>query len=190
VDEMSIPMVVAGCLLISVGMTALNVFTWRVFRAGARWALGLVVAVGLLFTFQALGVAHVLAQAPDAARPDQVTHHWSTLQIALSAVSLAWSGLESLAYHRRLHRRLALGLGDPVVANRVLLWAVYALSATGVIAVQAFYHLALGNSLGHPVPLLAAALGGSLSSAAIYLAFLPPAAYLRLVQARAAAPAH
>jgi hypothetical protein len=107
--------------------------------------------------------------------------------IQLAVVLVVGTRLLLLArrYHRQLRRRLALGMADPLVANRVLLWAIYALSATFVVAVQAFYHLTLGNTLGHPVPLLASALGGSLSSVAVYLAFLPPASYLRLVQARA-----
>jgi hypothetical protein len=78
-------------------------------------------------------------------------------------------------------------MADPVVVNRVLLWAVYALSATGVIAVQAVYHLAFGNTLGSPVAMLASVLGGLVSTAAVTLAFLPPAAYLRRIEGRAAA---
>ena len=39
-----------------------------------------------------------------------------------------WTSVESLTWWRRMHRRVALGLADPVVANRFFLWGVLGLN--------------------------------------------------------------
>ncbi len=40
-------------------------------------------------------------------------------------VPTAWACYESLRYYRSMHRRQTLGLADPIVANRFLLWSIW-----------------------------------------------------------------
>lgn len=176
-----------GCLAVAAGMTFLYVFTWRVFRRDSAGARACVVAAAALLSLQALGTVGAVLRAPAEASPYAVTRHWSALQLAVVGIGLAWTGLESLRYHRVLRRRLALGLVDPVVANRVLLWAIFGLSTTAIVAVNAVIHFGGVASLEHPASQLATALGGLVAGGAMYLAFLPPVAYRRWVERRARA---
>ena len=98
----------------------------------------------------------------------------------------AWSGAESFARYARLRRQLALGLADPVVADRILLWAIAGFATVVLCAAIAACMLAGLAPLAHPLPLAAIAATALCSSLCWTLAFLPPAAYLARVRARRA----
>jgi hypothetical protein len=117
-----------------------------------------------------------------------VTAAWATVQHLMVGLCLAWTGLESLLFYRQMRRRLALGLADPVVTNRFLLWAVFGVTTTAILVVNAGYHLAGVNTLNDPVCRLVTTLGAFVASSAMYLAFVPPAFYVRLLE-RGALPA-
>jgi hypothetical protein len=184
VADVNVWLLGAGCLAVSCGMVFLYVFTWKVFRPRAGWAAVGVGGATLVFLTQAIGTVAAVAMAGPDASPYEVTRHWSAVQILATGLGLAWTGAESLHYHRVLRRRLALGLADPVVTNRFLLWGVFGLATTGIIAVNAVIHFGGSASLEHPASQLVTAFGGLAAGAAMYLAFLPPAAYLRFVERR------
>jgi hypothetical protein len=48
-----------------------------------------------------------------------------------------WASFEPLRFRRLMLRRVKLGMGDPLVANRLLLWGI----GTGAIAAVAAIHL-------------------------------------------------
>lgn len=169
-------------------LVCLVFFTWRVFRgdstAGRRVALALVVAN------LATGGAVLLGGSP-------VPIGGVGLAVILTrSVSLLWLFLESAGHALRMRRRVRLGLGDPVVANRFLLWSIW----TGALACIPLFVLSL-RALGvlvEPVPgeplpvslrwiLLVLAAGGGAALGAGWLAFFPPASYQRWIVARAAA---
>lgn len=92
-------------------------------------------------------------------------------------------------HHRMARRRVALGLADRVVANRFLLWGLFGLTATGINVASL-----IGNALGvdpsrSPSVIVPMGVLGFGASAAMYLAFVPPAWYLVLVRGRPA-PQH
>jgi hypothetical protein len=156
------------------GQTGIAIFNWRVFRAGESAPAVLAVAVAAGMT--ALWLAQALGSGWGAfARTQQGP--WA-LQQWCSIVTMGWGGLESILYYAKLRKRLVLGLADPVVANRFLLWGVFGLMATGIN-----FTSALGNALGidpSRAPLVLVPLGflGAIACAAMYLAFFPPAWYL------------
>jgi hypothetical protein len=78
-----------------------------------------------------------------------------------------------------LRRRLALGLTDAIVTNRFLLWGLTGASAGVALVILTLLRLADINYMSAPVALFTAAVCGLLASVFLYLAFLPPAAYLR-----------
>jgi hypothetical protein len=184
VADVSVAAFGVGSLLVGAGMTFLYVFTWRVFRPGEAWAAGLTAVASLAFVAQAVGMTHALATAGADARPHDVTAAWATFQHVMVGLCLAWTGLESLLFHRQMRRRLALGLADPVLTNRFLLWAVFGVTTTAVLVVNAVYHLAGISTLNNPVCQLVTILGALVASGAMSLAFIPPAAYLRLIERR------
>ena len=103
------------------------------------------------------------------------------------AASFLWTAVEGLVHHRSALRRLALGLADPVVANRFLLWGLFGLMATGINVTSA-----LGNLLGldptrSPVVLFPMGVLGGFASIAMSLAFFPPAWYVGWLRGNAKA---
>jgi hypothetical protein len=123
--------------------------------------------------------------------------HLSTGEVALAAerarggtaamltalgAGYAWTAWEGLRYHRMLRRRMKLGLAEPTVANRFLLWAFAGIVATVWNTVSAYYLMRGANIGAHPVPLLATSLGGLLSAFLQVLIFMPPARYVRWIE--------
>jgi len=95
---------------------------------------------------------------------------------------MAWSGFR---YHARLRRKMRLGLADPVVANRILLWN---LAASGVtlqcIVALAFPYLNMVFDAKAVVPAVYGTLG-VIVALCITQAFYPSQAYLRKIRERA-----
>lgn len=176
-----------GMATTAAGVALMYEFTRRTFRPGDAWALGLVIVAALASSIEAAGLMTATA---GAARVDDIlprARPW-TIAICLTlAGSFAWTTVEGTLCYRRLKKRTALGLADPVVTNRVWLWA-----ASGVAVTIPLVEIALLASRGRmvlldPVALFATALSGVAASSFWYLAFLPPQAYTRWIQQRAAA---
>ena len=99
-------------------------------------------------------------------------------------LSFLWTALESLTYHRMLRRRLALGLADPVVVNRFLLWALSGLALVALCGGIGASILAGYAPLRDGPPLLCIGGASVVASVTWYLAFLPPAGYVRFLRRR------
>jgi hypothetical protein len=99
---------------------------------------------------------------------------------------LLWGSGEALAYWRRMKRRSLLGLADPAVTNRFLLWGIGA-GAAGVgsaIGVIAGMVIGQGNS-EIPWVVMSSSIHGLVAAIALSLAFVPPPSYLRWVRRNA-----
>jgi hypothetical protein len=183
----NVPLWVASELTTQVGLVLLYLFTQQVFRPGTAWAKAIVAAAGAVMLTGLAGAAHALAAA-DASVPSVVAvRGWLLTCMAGYAGCFAWSTAEALHQHRMALRRLALGLVDPVVANRFLLWGIYGLGASGIMLANV-----VGTILGVDIstsPIVGVPSGALalVASGAVYLAFLPPGRYLRFVRARAGA---
>ena len=111
---------IAGEILMRTGIALLGVFLWRVFRPESKAALaGAVACAALMFATLAWDLA---AQARwwlyDAACA-------SAYAAPLAfAVPFVWSAIETALEWRRSRRRVALGLADRQVSQRLLLWCV------------------------------------------------------------------
>jgi hypothetical protein len=170
-----------ACMVL--GTVGIAVFNWRVFRPGRRWAAQLVLALGAAlvasFTWQALTPGFVAAAENQGAG-------LRALEV-LAGVSLAWASIESTSYAAKLRRRVAVGLADPLLADRVRLWTVaivsaQLLNAASVAAAALGTDIATwryGGALIGPLGLVAAL--------SMWLAFLPPQRYRTFVAARAKA---
>jgi hypothetical protein len=175
---------IAAHVCMVAGAFSMAVFNWRVFRADARWARDLTFAAALLLValFAAQGLAP--GYAAGALRGDGAALVLINLVVAANS---CWSMLESLAYRRKLARRRRIGLGDPLVEDRLRLWAV-AMAGAATISLWTTLLHALGVD---PAASAAGALVigpfGLVSAAAVALAFFPPAGYRRRVLARSAA---
>lgn len=169
-------------VLMGVGTLAIGIFTWRVFRPAERWAFWVVLAAALSM-LTCLGL-----QLLDPGLAAAAFHNRGLgfrLFLLHSGLLTGWAAYESL----RAWSRLRLGLADAVVSERVLLWGIASLASAIVGATSTiagfrginFAATAFGAAVTAPL--------GLLSAGSMWLAFLPPTAYLRQVRARAPAAA-
>ncbi len=159
---------------------AMLVFTWRVFRPAEGWAravcFGVIAITTAAFVWQTVGPGWGPFCATERGP-------WATYEVT-QLFALAWAGTESLLYRHKLVKRLQLGLGDPIIANRLLLWAIAEFSAftiAGTISLLRIAGVPLSNEL---IGVLIGPFGVTLS-VSTWFAFLPPSRYTRWIAVRA-----
>jgi hypothetical protein len=173
---------------IEAAVLGLALFVWRVFRPASSAARAFVGAVAVVSGALTLW----LVATPHAAQES------SGLALALNAsraVPVLWAFVECTRYARLMRRRLALGLADPLVTNRFVLWSVWT-GALGFAALALFavrgraFWLSLQGvdprlAMPAAIPVTAAVVGLAVASAgvAVWLAFFPPAPYRRWLAA-------
>jgi hypothetical protein len=172
----------AGVTAISLGALAIGVFSYRVFHPGSRLSAA---ALGALSLWLALGVAgswslHVARETEGAGA---WLGRWGPNLGILAAYG--WASFEPLRFAARMRRRMRLGFGDALVANRMQLWG----AGTAAIAGVALLHL-VAQLRGHyelPASLIGVASSLVLVTAVTeWLAFFPPRAWLRRFAAKQA----
>jgi hypothetical protein len=179
----------------AVGAAGVYIFTWRTFRAQQPWA-GVVVGVG--FSALALGFALEALHEHFALVVIPGLGHW--LGWAGRTLPMLWVSVESFRYYTLLRRRLRLGLADPVLTNRFLLWAIWAaavfLNLSADLVARVAYVVASGTSSGEVVaeiaaPIVTAAISitmvlGAISAVTLFLTFFAAESYRRWLEARSA----
>jgi hypothetical protein len=108
----------SGEWLMRAGMVLFCVFVWRTFRP--EGLLGAIAAGGCAALLIGALIFDLLSQ-PSWAHYDYGLPSAALNQLSM-ALPFAWSCLESAALWGRARRRLALGLADPAVVRRYLLW--------------------------------------------------------------------
>jgi hypothetical protein len=175
-----------GQIAYAVSCSVSVLFTWQCFRPDEAWARWLARVSIVIAVFAAsVGAARALGFA--AAPELREMSHWA-FQL-LGFVGLAghvWTGLEALRYYGQMRKRSKLGLADPVVTNRFLLWAL--VSCFGIVAsgVPLAVGLLGGDSFNDVPTRLLGAAATIAGSVCLQLAFLPPSGYLRWLTARGA----
>jgi hypothetical protein len=168
-----------------VSLVALSLFTWQVFGAESRWRQALVagLAVTALICTGLFIRASWLRLTANASVPLYgqlgMTPHY--------ILTFGWMSVESLRYYARMRRRQALGLADPVVANRFLVWGAGEGMATFVVVALLVVTVVQGGMLASdPIVSACVTLAGLVNALVWWLTFIPPKAYLRWVQGSAA----
>jgi hypothetical protein len=159
---------------------AMVIFTWRVFRPGDGWARAICIGTTALTTF---GYLWQTFGPGWAAFCRTERGPWSVSEVTQLCV-LAWAGTESFLYHRKLVKRMQVGLGDAITANRLLLWAIAEYSAftiSGTVSLLRVVGVPMTNVL---IGIVIGPLGVTLA-VAVWLAFLPPSRYTRWIAVRA-----
>jgi len=169
-----------GKLFGMVGLMCSILFIAWVFRRRERWAIvpaAAVIATALV-AFTGLAAAGTFSSGVSAAP-------WFWIEFTARLASPCWLGLEAGRYYLRMKRRTRLGLADPVVTNRFLLWT-FAAFFSFLILTTSISPVLLGRT--HPVAVAALVVFGfcgAAASACYWLAFFPPEAYRRHLRARA-----
>ena len=167
-----------GALFVLVGVVANTAFIWLLFRRDVAWARLLLAGVTLI------GVGLFAAESLGGSWATGSVYFWPWIPSTIT-LSMGWGFVECARYHGMLRRRLRLDLADPVVTDRFRLYAAATLLGLTANAVGwIFWWLGLEmitDPLGAPL------LGvlGTGSAVFMWLAFLPPRAYLARVRARA-----
>jgi hypothetical protein len=114
------PLFFAGRVLTNVGTIFFANFVWIAFRNRARWAKYLVFAIAI---GSFAGVAGSIAAGDwEGVRP--LSNPWWWLDWAASAAAFCWVGVEGFIEYPKARRRVQLGLCDPLVCNRFLIWGI------------------------------------------------------------------
>ena len=175
------------------GMGCLYVFTWLTFRRDDAWARVLVGTVAVVMVAGYVGIAmsgdFTLSLVPGAA-------YWITWAARTSV--FLWLLIESFRYWSLLRRRLRLGLADPLVANRFLLWGIWSsvMLLTGLIdpLARLWYVLNVGAGsqwvpeLARPIAVMLVTVSSGLLLLAVitlYLTFFPTQRFRCWVERRA-----
>lgn len=177
------------------GLFGIGVFTQRVFHPTSALARGAVISGGitLVLAWIAFGITEGFAVAVMNG-----PSYW--VAFAVRQIPIVWLAVESFRYAARLRLRVGVGLTDPVLANRFLLWGIW---ATAVSLMQGadptarlWYWWVAGNAVTFDPeigkPMILATLGvtsllGTIAASALLLAFFPTAAYRRWLTRRAIA---
>ncbi len=161
----------AAMLAVDCGITALGVFTSRVFRPGLVGATVVATCTALLFlSFATDWVSgHYLGvrRSPFSMSADYIGRF----------VIYGWASYETLRQYTLARRRVRIGLLEPLVANRFLLWGISTLAATGIWG-YSLWSEGIANSDTTEFYLVATVMGGT-CAASIWLAFFPPGFYQR-----------
>jgi hypothetical protein len=106
------------------------------------------------------------------------TNAWYLPGLAAQGTAYAINGWSSARYWRMLRRRLSLGLVDPIVVNRILLWSAAACAITLQYLYSTSVVVVTGESSisGFGVALVSSL--GLVAAGTILLAFFPPRSYL------------
>jgi hypothetical protein len=176
-------LVVAGNVATLVGMGAALWFNALVFHGGERRPMALAATATALMC--AAFLYYALAGGTKSPAALFGRSYWP-LVAAMTACNL-WLIRNALACRKQLLRRLALGLADPMVVERMLLWAVSSLSRLGLVLMAPVLNAWIDlGSLRHAAPwlLTLSALLIFSSCASLWLMLVPSARYRRWVEAR------
>jgi len=84
-----------------------------------------------------------------------------------------------------MRRRAALGLADPVIAHRILMWGLFSLCMGALAITSLTAGLVLGDAYQAWAPgRFITPVASLFASVCLWLGFFPPAAYSRLVARR------
>jgi hypothetical protein len=172
------PLLVVGRVTNDIGVVAFAFFVTVVFRNQERWATWLAIAVGVCVV-GGLG-GSIWVGDEEGIRPLGNPSWW--LQTAGEIALFVWTAAEGFIQHRKARQRLRLGLCEPMICNRYLLWgltgAVWVVYEFVVIVQQIEFERtqvwsASMDSVVGGIELIAVAL--------IWFVFFPPAFYQRRI---------
>jgi len=164
-----------------IALSCQGIFIWKVFRPEAIWApmlvgLCLALSAGALFGF---GQSGTFATG-------EIPLRWFWLEMAGRTTGSLWLIYEAVNYYGLMRKRTRLGLADPVVCNRFLLWAIGGICGVSMMLTSVppvLYPASTHWLLAWDIVLFS--VFGIGFSIAYSLVFFPPAFYLRWVSSGA-----
>ncbi len=172
-------MFVIGQTMIVLGCSCFFFFNARVFRPKSVLAQAAAALGAVLFALSGSEITRGhIALGADALGLASVRAA-SVTMLAVLGLAYAWTAYEGFRHHRMMRRRELVGLGDRVVANRFLLWAIAGSLQMIADAVSAYALHNGGDMTADPASIFATSLVGIVNSGLLVLIFIPPARYAR-----------
>lgn len=180
----------AGYALISFGVILHYTFIWKVFRPTSSLTRAAVVVAAVAIA----GTSHPIAlpSLSGGAAPGSPTEGLSAFAFwlghALRMGGGLWGTFEAGTYYLSLRRRMRLGLADPIVANRILLWTFAAVGGAVIFGATAISNVSGGSVdevMGTAEILLVSTVTFMVAGCQ-WFAFLPPRRYLAWLGRRGA----
>jgi hypothetical protein len=103
---------------------------------------------------------------------------WYLPGLVVQGAAYALNGWSSARYWRMLRRRLSLGIADPVVVNRILLWSAAAWAITLQYLYSTSFVIVTGESSVSGFGVAVVSSLGLIAAGTMLLAFFPPRSYL------------
>jgi hypothetical protein len=169
------PMIVLGC-------ACFLFFNAKVFRPGAAWATAVAAVGSIVLALAGAVVVWGYTSTTDLALATQRSIKGTGPMLVVTGVAYAWTAFEGMRYRGMMRKRQAIGLADPMVANRFLLWGIAGFVSMTWNTISAVYLLSGQNISSHPVTVLATSLGGLVCTVLQVLIFMPPAWYTRWIK--------
>jgi hypothetical protein len=170
-----------GKALHDVGVLCMIAFILTVFRPIETWARALAAAMAAAIVVGYVG--HAFAGGFKTITQSA----WYWLGFATIGTLPLWNATEAFLYHGQMQRRAALGLADPMVVNRFLLWgiaSIFSALAVWTVSIPSLLQLPIDRQMSlAPFTLSITAIWGIGSIGSYWLAFFPPAWYARRVKA-------
>lgn len=168
-----------GNLFINLGFLLVFVFNWQVFRPNSGWAKATTLLAAAVLILHFGSIIWVVGDLESLATSIEVTRHYALLTLGTSVVGYLWSAVESIRYRSMLERRVAIGLADPIVSNRFLLWSLMgAVTAIGSVA-NCYFLIAHIDVIRDPMAQAVVTATGIFQAALLYLTFVPPNFYTK-----------
>lgn len=148
------------------------IFTLSVFRPTEWWARAgaAIIVAALVVSWVMFPLTRVYAES----RADVI---WYDVFAIARSLPLLWGAVEALLHYRKAKRQCRLGLSNPIVANRFLLWGVGLGVMTLLMASTIFASLfGVDPAASHWVA--AESLAGLTGAIALWLTFSPTRGYL------------
>jgi len=164
-------------------------FVLLVFRNGVSWAKWL---AGFMSAVLWIGFGGVcLTGGIETGLPQGV---WYWVEFSVIGTYPIWTCIEALRYYTSMRKRGELGLADPLVVNRFLLWGIAASLSFAAIWTVTAPSLLTPVGLGPTTPfmqycLIATSIFGTACVSMYWMTFFPPNWYVARINARAAKPA-
>jgi hypothetical protein len=166
----------AGVLGLHLSAAANGLAWYAIFHRATPWARA---ALGGVCFLLFLSLVDRLAAVEARVEGATTSLHLYRLSLACMALPYLLMAVSGLRYHARLKRRLALGLSDPVVVNRIWLWSMSSALVVGQYGWSlATLHLRYLPTVAAGSHIVIALLGLALA-VLLSLAFFPPERYLR-----------
>jgi hypothetical protein len=180
-------LIAIGYLGSALGVFAEAGFNFLVFRRNDAWAKGLLALFGAT-----LATGYVGYGLTGGFHSGAFAGVWLWLLYGSFVAVAAWVMIEPLVYHRAMRRRLRLGLAEPLVVNRFLLWGIGSVARFMMVVGGIIPAAILDEQKTQLRPdaigwtLMAVALVGVVVAVSYWLTFFPTKGYVSFIATRGA----